>query len=94
LFILTVRITRKKEQVDMIKSMDSISIEHSSSDQDSQCGELLKMYPITLDSRDITMEEEDNKHSNLIECLTLSSLSIPNPIPFTSTVTEVVHTSN
>jgi hypothetical protein len=35
------------EQVDMTENMDSISIEHSTSDQDFQCGELLKMYPIT-----------------------------------------------
>jgi hypothetical protein len=30
----------------------------------------------------------------LIECLTQSSLSIPNPIQSISTVTEMVHTSN
>jgi hypothetical protein len=35
------------DQRDMIKSMDSTSIEHSTSDQDSQCGELVKMYQIT-----------------------------------------------
>jgi hypothetical protein len=38
---------RKKDPRDMIKSMDSTSIEHSTSDQDSQCGELVKMYQIT-----------------------------------------------
>jgi hypothetical protein len=85
---------RKKEQVDMIKNMDSISIDHSTSDQDFQCGELLKMFPTILDSRDMSLEERDNKHSHLIECLTLSSLSIPNPTHFTSTVTEMVHTFN
>jgi hypothetical protein len=74
--------------------MGSISIEHSTSDQDSQCGELLIMFPIILDSEDMSKAEEDIKHSNLIECLTQSSLSIPNPIQSISTVTEMVHTSN
>jgi hypothetical protein len=85
---------RKKEQADGIKNTDSISIDHSTSDQECQCGELLIMFPIILDSEDMSKVENDIKHSNLIECLTLSSLSIPNPIHFTSTVTEVDHTSN
>jgi hypothetical protein len=85
---------RKKDQVDGIKSMDSTSIDHSTSDQECQCGELLKMFPIILDLEDMSLEEESNKPSHLIECLTLSSLSIPNPIHSISTVTEVVHTSN
>lgn len=79
---------------DMTVIMDSTSIDHSTSDQDSQCGELLKMFPIILDSRDMSKEEESNRPSNLIKFLTQSRLCIPYPIPFTSTATEVVHTSN
>jgi hypothetical protein len=84
----------KKELPVSIKNMDSTSIDHSTSDQDFQCGELLKMFLIILDSRDMSKEERDNKPSNLIEFLRLSSLSIPNPIHSTSTVTEMVPTSN
>jgi len=85
---------RKKLLKDMIESMDSTSIEHSTSDQDFQCGELLIMYPTILDSEDMSKAEEDIKPSNLIEFLTPSNLSIPNPIHFTSTAMEMVHTSN
>jgi len=85
---------RKKLLRDMIENMDSTSTEHSTSDQDFQCGELLKMFLTILDSENITVEEEDNKPSNLIECLTQSNLSIPNPIHSTSTAMEMVHTSN
>jgi hypothetical protein len=57
----------RKELRDMIKNTDSTSIEHSSSDQDFQCGELLKMCLIILDSEDIPIQEEDNKPSNSIK---------------------------
>jgi hypothetical protein len=99
LFILTKQ--RKKLLKDMIESMDSTSIDHSTLDQDSQCGELLIMFPTILDledmskaEEDITIQEEDNKPSNSIRYLTLSSLCTPNPIHSISTATEVVHTSN
>jgi hypothetical protein len=85
---------QRLDQRDMTVNMDSISIEHSTSDQECQCGELLIMFQIILDSEDMSRAEEDIKPSNLIECLTQSSLSIPNPTHFTSTVTEMVHTSN
>jgi hypothetical protein len=52
------------------------------------------MFQIILDLEDMSKAEEDIKPSDLIKYLTLSSLSIPNPTPFTSTVTEVAHTSN
>jgi hypothetical protein len=92
LFILT-KLPRKEPR-DMTENMDSTSIDHSTSDQDFQCGELLIMFPTILDSEDMSKAEEDIKPSNLTECLTLSNLSTPNPTHFTSTVTEVVHTSN
>jgi hypothetical protein len=82
------------EQVDGIKNMDSISIDHSTSDQECQCGELLIMFQIILDSEDMSKVENGIKPSHLIECLTQSNLSTPNPIHFTSTATEVAHTSN
>jgi hypothetical protein len=44
----------KKDLLDMTENTDSISIEHSTSDQDSQCGELLKLFPTISDSEDIT----------------------------------------
>jgi hypothetical protein len=55
---------------------------------------LLIMFQIILDLEDMSKAEESIKPSNLIKCLTLSSLCTPNPTPFTSTVTEVAHTSN
>jgi hypothetical protein len=82
------------DQRDMTVNMDSTSIDHSTSDQECQCGELPKMFQTILDLEDMSLEEESIKPSHLIECPTLSSLSTPNPIHSTSTVTEVVHTSN
>jgi hypothetical protein len=67
---------RRKEVQDGIQDMDSTSIDHSSSDQNFQCGELLKLLDLMLDSEDITFQEEDNKLSNLTEYPIPSSLCI------------------
>jgi hypothetical protein len=73
----------RREDLDSTENTDSTSTEHSTSDQDSQCGELLKMFPTTLDSEDSTMEEEDNKLGSSIEFRIPSSLNTPNLTPFT-----------
>jgi hypothetical protein len=73
----------RKELLDLTKNSDSISIEHSTSDQDSQCGELLKMSPTISDSEDSTTEEEDNKLGSLIEFRIPSSQNTLNHTPFT-----------
>jgi hypothetical protein len=74
---------RRKEPLDTIENTDSISTEHSTSDLDSQCGELLKLFLTILDSEDITFQERDNKLGSSIEFRIPSSLNIPNPTPFT-----------
>jgi hypothetical protein len=73
----------RKELLDLTKNTDSTSTEHSTSDQDSQCGELLKMFQTISDSEDSTMEEEDNKLGSSIEFRIPSSLNTPNHTPFT-----------
>jgi hypothetical protein len=73
----------KKDHLDMTENTDSISIEHSTSDQDSQCGELLKLFPTISDSEDSTKEEEDNKLGSLIEFRIPSSQNTLNHTPFT-----------
>jgi hypothetical protein len=73
----------RKELLDMTKNSDSISTEHSTSDQDSQCGELLKMSPITLDLEDSTIQEEDNKLGSSTESRIPSSQNTLNHTPFT-----------
>jgi hypothetical protein len=83
---------RKKEEVDSTLNMVSISTEHSISDQDSQCGELLKMSPTILDSEDSIFQEEDNKLGSSIESPRPSSQNTPNPTPFTWQATTVIHT--
>jgi hypothetical protein len=69
----------RRELLDMIKNTDSISTEHSTSDLDFQCGELLKMSPTISDLEDSTKEEEDNKLGSLTESRIPSSLNITEP---------------
>jgi hypothetical protein len=73
----------RKEEVDSTLNTDSTSTELSISDQDSQCGELLKMSPTILDSEDSIIQEEDNKLGSSIEFRIPSSLNTPNHTPFT-----------
>jgi hypothetical protein len=85
---------RRKEEVDSTLNMVSISTEHSTSDQDSQCGELLKMSPIISDLEDITSEERDNKLGSSIESRIPSSQNTPNPTQSTWQATTVILTSD
>jgi hypothetical protein len=62
----------RRDQVDSIKSMDCTSIDHSSSDPDSQCRELLNSFHGMPNLRDITKVEEINRLGDSTE----------NPIPF------------
>jgi len=72
---LSIRIKqRRKELRDMIENTDSISTDSSTSDQDSQCGELLKLTLAMFKSRDTTKEEDDNRLGNSIEYPILSNL--------------------
>jgi hypothetical protein len=70
---------RKNSQVDSIENMDCTLTDHSSSDQECQCGELLKLLDLMLDSEDITAAEEDNKLGSLTESRIPSSLNITEP---------------
>jgi hypothetical protein len=91
--ILMVKITRRKLLRDMIENTDSISTEHSTSDQDFQCGELLKLFLTILDSEDTTFQEEDNKLGSSIEYRIPSSLNTPNPTQSTWQATTAIPTS-
>jgi hypothetical protein len=51
----------RKDQVDSIKNMDCTSTDHSSSDLDFQCRELLNLFHGMLDSEDTIKEEEINR---------------------------------
>jgi hypothetical protein len=82
----------RKEEVDSTLNTDSTSTELSISDQDSQCGELLKLFLTTLDSEDSTFQEEDNKLGSSIESPRPSSQNTPNPTPFIWQATTVIHT--
>jgi hypothetical protein len=83
----------RREDLDSTESTDSISIEHSTSDQDSQCGELLKLFLTILDSEDIMPEERDNKLGSSIEFRIPSSLNTLDHTPFTLQATIVTPTS-
>jgi hypothetical protein len=80
----------RKDPRDMIKNTDSTLTEHSTSDQDSQCGELLKMSLTISDSEDSTTQEEDNKLGSSIEFRIPSSLNTPSPTQSTWQVTIVI----
>jgi hypothetical protein len=84
----------RKEHLDTIKNTDSTSTEHSTSDQDSQCGELLKMSPTTLDSEDITFQERDNKLGSSIESRIPSSQNTLDPTQSTWQATTAIPTSD
>jgi hypothetical protein len=83
----------RKEDLDSIENMDSISTEHSTSDLDSQCGELLKLFLTTLDSEDSTTQEEDNKLGSSTESRIPSSQNTPNPTQSTWQATTAIPTS-
>jgi hypothetical protein len=83
----------RRDPRDLTVNTDSTSIDHSTSDQDSQCGELLKLFLTTLDSEDSTFQEEDNKLGSLTESRIPSSLNTLNPTPFTWLATAVIPTS-
>jgi hypothetical protein len=68
---------RRKELLDGITNTDSTSTDCSTSDQDFQCGELLKLTQAMFKSEDTTKEEDDNRHGNSIESPILSSLTTP-----------------
>jgi hypothetical protein len=60
----------KKELPEWTVNMDSISIDHSSSDPDFQCRELWNLFHGMLDLEDITKVEEINRHGDSTEFLT------------------------
>jgi hypothetical protein len=64
----------RKELRDMTVSMDSISIDSSTSDQDFHSGELLPLLVLILNSRDTMLQERDTSNGNSIEYPILSSL--------------------
>jgi hypothetical protein len=84
----------RKDHLDMTVNTDSTSTELSTSDQDSQCGELLKLSPTISDSEDITTEEEDSKLGSSIEFRIPSSLNTPDPTQSTWLATIVILTSD
>jgi hypothetical protein len=63
---------RVKQQVDSIENMDYTSTDHSSSDPDFQCRELLNSYHGMPNLRDITKVEEINRLGDSTENPTLS----------------------
>jgi hypothetical protein len=83
----------RKEHLVTIKNMDSISTDFSTSDQDSQCKELLKLSLTILDSEDSTIQEEDNKLGSSTEFRIPSSLNTLNPIQSTWQATIAIPTS-
>jgi hypothetical protein len=83
----------RKEHLVTIKNMDSISTDFSTSDQDSQCKELLKLSLTILDSEDITFQEEDNKLGSSTEFRIPSSLTTPDLTQSTWQATTVTPTS-
>jgi hypothetical protein len=62
----------RREHLEWTVNMDSISIDHSSSDPDFQCRESLNSFHGMLDLEDITKVEETNRPGDLTE----------NPTPF------------
>jgi hypothetical protein len=62
----------RKEHQDSIKSMDCTSTDHSSSDPDFQCRELLSLFHGMLDLEDTIKEEESNKPGDSTEYRTPS----------------------
>jgi hypothetical protein len=83
----------RKLQRDLTVNTDSISIDSSISDQDSQCKELLKLFLTILDSEDIPFQEEDNKPGSLIEFRIPSNLTTLDPTQSTWQATTVTPTS-
>jgi hypothetical protein len=82
----------RKELRVMTVSMDSISIDSCTSDQECQCKELLKLFQAMLDLEDTLLQERDNRHGNSIEYPILSSLITLEATQCTSNLTELVHT--
>jgi hypothetical protein len=62
----------RKDQVDSTKNMDCTSTDHSSSDPDFQCRELLNLFHGMLDSEDTIKEEEINRLGDSTEYRTPS----------------------
>jgi hypothetical protein len=86
---------RRKEEVDTTVNTDSTSTELSTSDQECQCKELLKMSLTILELEDMPVqEEEDNKLGSSIEFRIPSSLNTPDLTPFTWQATTVILTSD
>jgi hypothetical protein len=83
---------RRKQLRAMTLSMDSILIDSCTSDQDSQCKELLMLIQPMLDLEDTVLEQRDNSNGNSIESRTLSSLTTPEATQCLSNPTEMVHT--
>jgi hypothetical protein len=57
----------RRESQDSTEIMDFTLTDHSSSDPDSQCRELLNLFHGMLDLEDTTKVEENNKPGNSIE---------------------------
>jgi hypothetical protein len=91
LFMLTNQ--RRRDHLDSTKNTDSTSTDCSTSDQDSQCKELLKLFLTILDSEDITLQEEDNKLGSSTESRIPSSLTTLDPTQSTWQATIVTPTS-
>jgi hypothetical protein len=83
----------RREDLDSIKNTDSTSTDCSTSDQDSQCRELLKLFLTILDSEDTTQEERDNKLGSSIESRIPSSLTTLDHTQSTWQATTVIPTS-
>jgi hypothetical protein len=62
----------RRELLEWMDNMDSISIDHSSSDPDFQCRESLNLFHGMLDLEDIIKEEESNKPGDSTEYRTPS----------------------
>jgi hypothetical protein len=84
---------RRKEHLDMIKNTDSTSTDYSTSDQDSQCKELPKLFLTILDSEDIPFQERDNKLGSSIESRIPLSLTTPDHTQSTWQATTAIPTS-
>jgi hypothetical protein len=89
-FILTKQ--HRKEQVDSIRNMDCTSTDHSTSDPDFQCRELLNLSHGMLESEDTMPEEEINRLGDSTENPTLLQIKTGRTTHLISPVTERVPT--
>jgi hypothetical protein len=70
--------TKRKKERDITETTDSISPDHSTSDQECQCKELLRESEVMLDSEDGERTKNNNNSSSIL-LLRQSSLKTQNP---------------